>query len=121
MTREEFITKSRRAQKLLSWAGWAWMVWFIGMMAVATYLLPHEYRDKPVIEDWRLAVGSLGHLILSLAILFWGMGLLSRRHGVNCPSCGKTITGSQVVIASSNCGHCGARVLETESTSGGAA
>lgn len=119
MTREAFITKSRRAQKLLSWAAWAWMAWFIGVMALVTYFLPHEYRDKPVFEDWRLAVGSSGHVIVSLVFLFWGIDLLSRRYGVICPSCGKTITGSQVVIASSNCGHCGARVLETESNSGG--
>lgn len=121
MTRVEFITKSRRAQKLLSWAAWAWIAWFIGVMALVTCLLPQEYRDKPVFEDWRLAVGSFGHVIVSLVILFWGIGLLSRRYGVNCPSCSKTVTGSQVVIASSNCGHCGARVLETESNSGGAA
>lgn len=120
MTREEFITKSLRAQKLLSWAAWAWMAWFIGVMGLVTFLLPHEYRSKPVFQDWRLAVGSLGHLIVSVVLLFWGIGLLSRRYGVTCPGCGKVIISSQVVIASANCGHCGDRVLENDNRTGGA-
>jgi hypothetical protein len=117
MTREQFITRSRRAQKILSWASWVWMAWFIGVMGLVTYLLPSELRNKPVFEDWRLAVGGLSHLLFSLAILFWGIGLLSRRHGVTCSECGKIITGSQIVIASANCGHCGSSVLETQTSS----
>jgi len=71
-TREQFIATSARAKKLLNWTAVAWLAWFIGVMAIISALLPPELRTKPVFEDFRLALGAIGHFGLSLALLLWG-------------------------------------------------
>ena len=111
LTREEFINRSKSAQRLLTWATLVWLAWFIGAACAVSLLLPPEYRDKPVLDDWRLGLGAFAHFATSLSLLLWGTNVLSRRYGVACPNCGKPVTGSQVVIASGNCGFCGSVVI----------
>ena len=119
-TRKQFLARSKKAKKLLNWAVAAWLVWFIGAQGIVSLFLPVELRDKPVFEDFRLAVGAFGHLSLSLLLLFWGLNAIHRHFGVSCPTCGSFVTASSVTIASGNCGHCGSQVLQIDNSSGGA-
>jgi hypothetical protein len=118
ITREEFIARSREAQKKLNRAAIAGLAWLLGGMLLAMLILPPELHDEPVLNDYRSALLFLGHIVSSFLLLTWGITTLNRRVGICCFACNKCITGSQIVIATGNCGHCGTQVLSHPSAHG---
>jgi DNA-directed RNA polymerase subunit RPC12/RpoP len=59
-------------------------------------------------------VGFFGLLIGIVPLLRWFRKRQQKRFGVECPNCGVPLVdvSAQIVIATSNCGHCGVRILD---------
>jgi ribosomal protein S27E len=114
-TKKEFIRK----QKAMASSSNKWsvgsLVVFLGILLANVPLAKFIDHQKTVIWIQVLySVGFFGFLIGNVPLMMWFRKRQQRRLGVQCPNCGAPLlvhVSAQIVIATGNCGHCGAQIL----------
>jgi hypothetical protein len=112
MTKTEFIKSFELYQKSGKLFSYIYLAIVFGPLISACVLMESSngvYHTMGTV----LAVISIACLFISLPVLSLFTRRKSRQHGLDCPSCDKSIVAiSHTVIASGNCGFCGEAILD---------
>lgn len=118
-TKEEFIRKQKAMASSSNKWSVGFLVVFFGILLANIPLakfIDHHKLDHQKTVIWIQAlysVGFFGFLIGNVPLMIWFRKRQQRRFGVQCPNCGAPLVdvSAQIVIATGNCGHCGAQIL----------
>jgi hypothetical protein len=118
MSLDEFREASKSyARKALLASGWP----FAGMLLFIFVWEAVQERIKAVLvptfspaQADAFARAPTGVAVIAMIVSLFLLGRRTeRRYGIACPNCGKALAAlKHIVIASRNCPHCGARVIE---------
>lgn len=112
MTRQEFIKLAKADLRTQYFQIGALWVVFVLFSAAGAFLLKrweNEISNHSSVHLGMLAGLAAGFCVVAILTL-----RRSSKKLLKCPHCRKPLGGfpSQVVVASSNCGHCGQRIID---------
>ena len=112
ITRQEFIERRDKQRKISGIWSIVLLLLMFGPVCFMAWLEPRRH-DLPA-HVWTFLSYTTIFLIFGvLASIYINTWRLTRRFGVCCPECKKSVMQMQaLVIATGRCGHCGGRVLD---------
>jgi hypothetical protein len=116
MKKQEFIRNYRAMDRRCGWWAGIVLVLTFGFALTNLFLTLGRDRNEPATTlQIVFTILFFACLIGNLPILIWVARRDRKRFRLECPKCGKPLTGvgGRIAIASGACGHCGERVFDS--------